>query len=154
MHAGESANGRQIEMIVAVVRYEDEVDRGQVLEAQAWRREAPRTGERDGAGAVRPVGIGQDVDPVKLDQERRVPDPCDRGRSLVIAQRPAVVRDAYKVRRFGPERGEPDARECEFRPGSAPRSRELRIRIDEPAGSMVAWRVWRRIGRRAAPGAE
>jgi hypothetical protein len=61
-------------VVIVIVRDQHHVDRGQVLEGDAGVHEPART-EAQWAGVVVPVRVGEDVDPVELDEERRVPDP-------------------------------------------------------------------------------
>ena len=76
-----------------IVGDDDGVDGGQIFEADARGYEPPRAREAHGAGALTPVRIRENVQPVDLDQERRVSDPGDGGGLLVRPQLVAVVLD-------------------------------------------------------------
>src|SRR5207248_2652918 len=72
-----------IEMIVVIVADEREIDRWQVFEAKARRAVAAGTGEADRRGALGPDRIGEDVDPVELQERGRMID--ERDAKLTIA---------------------------------------------------------------------
>ncbi len=87
----EPLHGVEIQVIEMVVRDDHEVNRRQVLEREARRLEPPRPRPRDRARARAPVRIREQVDPVELQQDRRVPDPRHRRLGPVRAQRGPVI---------------------------------------------------------------
>jgi hypothetical protein len=72
MLGGEALDRRDVQVVVVIVRDQHDVDRRQILERQAGPRDPARAGERQRARALRPVGIGQDVHAVELEQQRRM----------------------------------------------------------------------------------
>ena len=64
-------------MVVMIVADEDEVDPRQILEAHAGRAHPARADEGEGRGALRPDRVGEDVEPLGLDQHGGVADPGD-----------------------------------------------------------------------------
>ena len=132
MGAGEARDGRDVEVVVVIVRDEHDVDRRQVLELEAGRSHTLRTGEPDGARARRPLRVGQDVHPVELDQERRVADPGHRGGGGIGPDRAQVARDDGEVRGPGMNRGGPDARDEEAEPYPAGGNDRRGIGVGEP----------------------
>ena len=64
-------------MIVVVVAEEHEIDAGKIVESHAWRAAAARTDPSERTGALRPNGIGQDVEAAMLDQDSGMVDECD-----------------------------------------------------------------------------
>ena len=65
---------RNVHMVVMIVTEHHDVDRRQIFESDSGRRYAPRAGERNWAGPVRPYGVGEDVETARLDQHARVAD--------------------------------------------------------------------------------
>ena len=73
----ERADRIDVEMIVVIVRLQDQIDRRQRGERESWRHETARSGERNRRDAIREDGIGEHVEAADLDEETRVPDPGD-----------------------------------------------------------------------------
>ncbi len=65
---------RRVHVVVVIVRDEDRVEIGQIVERDARRIDALRPEPRERAGALRPDGIDQDVHAHRLHEERRVAD--------------------------------------------------------------------------------
>jgi hypothetical protein len=79
VHSGSIApaqpqQGRDIQVIVVVMAQQHDIDRRQVLEADAWDTMAPRPCELHRAGALAPDRIRDDVQFADLQQHRRVVD--------------------------------------------------------------------------------
>ena len=68
---------RQVHMVVMIVADEDEVDLGQILEADARRPHPLWADEGEGRSTLRPDRIGENVEPASLDEHGRVADPGD-----------------------------------------------------------------------------
>ena len=64
-------------MVVVVVAYEDGVNGRQVLEVQPGRGQAHRSDEGNGRDPAAEHGVGQNVQPVHLNEKRGVSDPGD-----------------------------------------------------------------------------
>jgi len=73
----EPHKGRQVEVIVVVVRDEHRIDPGQPVEWDTWRIVPPWSCKRHGAGALGPDRVREDVVAGNLDQEGRVADEAD-----------------------------------------------------------------------------
>ena len=70
--ARETRDSAGVQVVVVVVRDQHEIDARQLVERHAGRRVAADPDPSpEGARAVPPVGIGQEVHAVELDQERR-----------------------------------------------------------------------------------
>src|SRR5262249_43651729 len=107
-------------------------------EREARRVQTARAQESERARALRELRIGQDVEAVELDQERRVTDPGQRVARAVVAQRAAVVRHAGERRdRVGVRDRRPEATcpERLHRPEAGPR--EGRIGVGESVLAVV-----------------
>src|SRR5262249_54434161 len=108
-------------------------------EAQAGRDEAPRPDEAQGARAIAPGRIREDVDAVQLDEERGVTDPRDGGTGLVGAKRGAVVRTNLQRRAtLRPP--------LKASPHDAPRSLDervgiRRIQVSKPVLEVMRWKL-------------
>src|SRR2546430_9104470 len=89
----------------------------------------------------RSVRVGQDVDPVQLDQERRVADPCQRVGAGIGPDGAQVARDDGKARGPWMERGRPDPRDEEAPPHPGGRGRERRVGVGEPPLAVMRWRA-------------
>ena len=73
---GQAAHGGLVEMVVVIVRDQDEVDGRQVVERDAGRRVAVHADESaEGAAALGPGRIGEERHAVELDQHGGVADP-------------------------------------------------------------------------------
>ena len=70
MDGPEALHGRGVQMVVVVVRDDDEVDRRQILEPEAGRHHPARSGERERARALRPLGIGEEAHSVQSEPGR------------------------------------------------------------------------------------
>ena len=79
---GKATERGDVEMIVVVVALEHEIDFRKVVKRNAGRAMALGAGERNGAGALRPDGIAENVDAIHLDQERGVADEGDADGSV------------------------------------------------------------------------
>ena len=141
MGLGEPLDGRHVEMVVVVVRDEDDVDWRQVLEREAGRGHALGTGEPDGARAIRPLRIGQNVHPVQLDQQRRVADPGHRVGGGIPPDRLEVAPDDGKVRGPRMEGRRPDARDEEAPAHPGGRGRGHGIDVGEPSFPVMGGRA-------------
>src|SRR5688500_14845553 len=88
LRCGEGSHCPRVEMVVVVVREEDDVDRWKLVDGQGGRDEASRA---DGAPRGRPVapdGIGENVERPELDEQRRMTDPGDRDFRCLRARQP------------------------------------------------------------------
>src|SRR5881628_522883 len=82
---GQSSDRLEIKMIIMIMRDEHQVNGWQMFEWHSGGHHTLRPGKGDRAGPIRPVRISQDVDAIKLKEERGMPDPGDcRGRSIVL----------------------------------------------------------------------
>lgn len=73
----QSPQCRQIHVVVVVVAEQNEVDGGQIVEAQPGWAVALRAGEGYGTDPLGPDGVGQHVEAVHLDEDGCVIDPGD-----------------------------------------------------------------------------
>src|SRR5438034_122377 len=73
--SGQRLDGRQIGVVVVVVRQRHEVDRRQRVERDTRRDQPLRPGERHRARALGEDRVGQERDAVHADEKRRVADP-------------------------------------------------------------------------------
>jgi hypothetical protein len=73
----ETPQSGQVEVVVVGVADEDDVDGRQVLEAHAGGAVAARADPGEGAGPLGPDRIGEHVEPVLLEEHRRVVDVGD-----------------------------------------------------------------------------
>ena len=71
---GEAAERGDVEMIVVVVALEDEIDFRKVVERNAGGAMALGAGEGNGAGALGPDGIAENIDAVHLEEDGGVAD--------------------------------------------------------------------------------
>jgi len=70
----DAAQGWHVEMVVVVVALEDEIDFGKLVEGNAGSAMTFWSRPREGAGAIRPDGIAENVDGVHLNHDGRVAD--------------------------------------------------------------------------------
>src|SRR6266508_5731427 len=157
VRCGKALHGAEVEVVVVIVRDEDEVDRRQGLESEAWRAQSPGPSRGQWARPLTPMRVGEEGDPLQLDQQCRVADPSD-GRSRVtwaghaVPQGHAIVDDtrgleASRAERAGPGPAQP---ESGARPTFGPS--ELRVGIAEAALHMM-WRPSRqRLGANGGAG--
>ena len=145
-----------VQVVVVIVRDQHDVDGRQILEAHAGRRHPLGAGERQRAGALRPLRIGEDVHAGELDQQRRVADPGDGGLGLVRAQRHAVAGDGRQLEAPGGKGGRPHAPDEERGPRPEGRPAEVGIGVGEAVLAMVGGRARDRAAdaARAAHGEE
>ncbi len=94
----QSAQRRDVHVVVVIVRDNDGVDPRQILEADPGGTAPLHAHGRHRARG--PGRVGQDVDPVHLDQERRVVD--ERHRDLTVADTPGGRRAEGSVGEIGP----------------------------------------------------
>src|SRR5437867_3012849 len=85
--AAESLQSIDVEMVIVIVAYENEIDRRKVLESNSRRPVAPRASEADRGDALGPDGIGEDVDSIELQQRRGVIDERDAQVAIVHSAR-------------------------------------------------------------------
>ena len=83
----ETIERRDVQVIVVVMADERDVDRRKLLPCQTRGVDALRSREGDRARALRPDRIGQDVQPVHLDEDGRVVDERDAHRAAPDAVR-------------------------------------------------------------------
>ena len=142
-----------VQVVVVVVRDDDEVDRRQVLEPDAGRHDPARPGERQRARPLRPLGIGQEAHPVQLDQHGRVPHPGHGRRPGVLAERASVVRGDRELL-AGREGRLQEARDDELPPRPEVGARVLGVQIAEPALEVMRRSAGLRRAGALAPGRE
>src|SRR5213594_4815942 len=106
---GEPSDRRLVQVIVVVMRDHDRVDRREIFELETGGRHPPRPRERHRARSARPVGVGENVDAVQLDQQGRMTDPGHGHSAAIVMDRPEVARDLGKVRGPRREGAGPDA---------------------------------------------
>ena len=126
-----------IEVVVVIVGDHDDVDLRQVLEGEPRGTEPARARPGQRAGPLAPVGVGQDREPVELDDERGVPDPRDGRRGRAAAERAAVIGDAGSTERPRRREGLPDARGEEAPPRPAVGPVKPGVRVPESALDMM-----------------
>lgn len=127
---GDARDRAQVEVIEVVVRQNDHVDGRQVLEGEPRGLQALRPREGYGARPPSPVRIREQVDPVELQEHRRVPDPGHRGLGAIRAKRGAVIGLPGHIVRPGTSPGPlPDEGEA----GGSRRALEGRVGIAETA---------------------
>ena len=79
-------------MIVVIVRNQHEMNARETFEWHAGSDEPFRAGEGNRAGSFRPVGIRENIEPVELNEQGGMADPCDSHVSVIVTQsRPIVV---------------------------------------------------------------
>lgn len=88
---------RRVEVVIVIVREQNEIDLGQLLEGYAGRHQSSRSDPRDRRCALAPDRIGQNIERPELEQHRRMPDPGYRP----IAARGAGSDDHRRSRRQG-----------------------------------------------------
>src|SRR5262245_24796576 len=64
-----------VEVVIVIVREQDDVDRGEIVKRNGRRHPATRPGKANRRGPLAPHRVREDVDPTDLDEERRVPHP-------------------------------------------------------------------------------
>lgn len=69
--------GRDVEMVVMIMRKQDHIDRWQIGQGDARRRHPARPGKGEWAGTIGPDRVSEDVQPANLDQQRGVADHGD-----------------------------------------------------------------------------
>ena len=85
MDLRKAPNRFHIEMIIVIMRDKDQINWGEILKWHPGRHQTLRTGKADRAGAIRPLGISEDVDAFELNEESGMADPGDgRGRAIVL----------------------------------------------------------------------
>ena len=99
MLGGEPLDRRDVQVVVVIVRDQDDVDRRQILEREAGRRDPARAGERHGLARSDQLRIGQDVDAVELDQQGRVADPGHGRGAAIVENRRQIAGDRREVGR-------------------------------------------------------
>src|SRR6266513_1835783 len=114
MDLGKAPNRFYIEMIIVIMGDKDQLDGGQILKWHSGRHQSLWPGKGDGAGAVRPVGISQDVDAIELNEERGMPDPGDGRRRAIVLQGAAIVLNAGQAGGSWMKGGRPRSRRDEF----------------------------------------
>lgn len=110
----ETTQRRKIQVVIMVVGDQHDVNRRQLLKANARVLTPPGAGPGDRAAPFGPDGVGQDVEAVHLDQKRRV---ADRGHHKLSLPDPGRRRGSGQkipdLRPFGPvvsENEPPDPR--------------------------------------------
>src|SRR5271156_6956655 len=82
---GDAAQGRKVEMIVVVVTLEHEIDGGKLVEMNTGGAVARRSDEGEGAGAMGPDGIAENVEAFELDKDGGMSDEGNVDFSVVNA---------------------------------------------------------------------
>jgi len=82
---GDAAQGGKVEMIVVVVTLEHEIDGGKLVEMNTGGAVARRSDEGEGAGAMGPDGIAENVEAFKLDEDGGMSDEGNVDFSVVNA---------------------------------------------------------------------
>ena len=101
MRPCQAPNGRGIEMVVVVVRLQDDVERWHVFERDPRPDPAPWAGELDRRCPLAPHRIGQNVETIELNQQARVSHPRHRELRPRSARRDKVGRDTREHRWVG-----------------------------------------------------
>ena len=73
----QTPQGRQVEVIIMIVADQDDIDRRQVLPGYPRGMDPPRPKPGKGAGPLRPDRVGEDIEPLGLQQYGGVADPGD-----------------------------------------------------------------------------
>ena len=105
MHLCQAPHRPAVEMVVVVVRLQDDIEGWQVFERDPRRNPTPRAGKLDWRCALTPHRVGEDVETVKLDEQARVSNPGHRELRPCRAGRDKVGRDAREhrwIRILGP----------------------------------------------------
>jgi hypothetical protein len=137
MHSGQPRDRPGIEVVVVIVGDHDDVDPRQILEGEPRGAEPARARPRQRAGARAPVGVGQDRQPVELDDEGGVPDPRDGRRGRAAAERATVIGDARSTERPRRRQALPGARGEEAPPRPAIGPMKPWVRVPESAQDMM-----------------
>ena len=146
--ARQAADRCLVEMVVVVVRDQDEVDRRQIVEGNA-RRRVPADADQpvEGTGSIGPGGIGQEIQPVELYQDGGVTDPGHRRAARVVPQRLRIRRGprewGHSVLRHEPGRAHDEGAGAHPHRGA----RVFRIEISEDAPDARGRREARDDGR-------
>jgi len=82
---GDAAQGRKVEMIVVVVTLEHEIDGGKLVEMNSRGAVARRSDPGEGAGAMGPDGIAENVEAFELDEDSGMSDEGNVDFSVVNA---------------------------------------------------------------------
>jgi hypothetical protein len=110
MRARHAMHSPNIQVIVMIVRNQHEMNTRQTLERHARRDEPLRTRKANGTRSFRPVWVRENIEPIELNQQGGMADPCD-GRVSVIRSQPRAVivrryqRTSSRMERRGPEAG-------------------------------------------------
>ena len=120
-----------VEMVVMIVRDQDEMDGRQVFESQAWGHQPFGAGEADRARAFRPVRVCEDVQPLQLNEQCGMADPRDGRVPRIGAQQCAIVVHGHQRACARMHRRGPASREDEFPPLPFTRPAKPRVEIPE-----------------------
>src|SRR6266850_1870978 len=101
MRPCQAPNCRGVEMVVVVVRLQDDVERWHVFERDPRPDPAPWAGELDRRRPLAPHRIGQNVETIELNEQARVSHPRHCELRLRSAGRDKVGRDAREHRWVG-----------------------------------------------------
>src|SRR5271156_2037657 len=82
---GDAAQGGKVEMIVVVVTLEHEINGGKLVEMNSGGAVARRSDPGEGAGAMGPDGIAENVEAFELDEDRGMTDEGGADFSVVNA---------------------------------------------------------------------
>jgi hypothetical protein len=99
--ARQATDRRIIEMVVVIVRLQNDVDRRQVVERNPRRHPAPGSRETDRRRALTPHRIDEHVHAADLNQEARMTDPGDEELLGVSAWRLECWRNEREHRGIG-----------------------------------------------------
>src|SRR6267378_3629982 len=86
----------RVEMVVVVVRFQDDIERRKIFERDPRRHPAPGAGKLDRRCSLAPHRVGENVETVELDEEARVSRPRHRELRVRSARRDKIGRDAHE----------------------------------------------------------
>ena len=94
---GQTLDRHLVKVIVMVMRQEYDINGRQILEGYTGLYVAPGAEERYGRSAVAPDRIGENIQSAKLNEERRVTDPCNSVIVCPLAEMQAPIIGNFRI---------------------------------------------------------